>query len=58
MKPIPIIRVDAKRAEDAWAVHSALLEAEHRDPTLRDNPAWRLVRMDAFEAFCMAFERA
>lgn len=57
MKPVPVITVDAERAEDAWEVHKALLEAELRTPSLKTNPVWRCLRMDAYEAFCMAFEK-
>ncbi|MGJ0236967.1 hypothetical protein ACQEPB_00400 [Novosphingobium fluoreni] len=37
--------------QDAWAAHRGLLMAEQRDPSLRDNPQWKLLRMDAYETF-------
>lgn len=40
---------------DAWSVHRALLSAEAREPALRDNPRWKLLRMDAYEAFHTTF---
>lgn len=40
-----------RRQHDAWAVHQALLLAETYNPGLRDNPQWRLHRMDAYETF-------
>lgn len=52
-----MIRVDAARAEHGWEVHQALVKAEAANPALRDNPAWKCLRMDAFEAFCVAFEK-
>lgn len=36
---------------DAWAVHRALLMIELIEPALRDNPRWKLHRMDAYEDF-------
>lgn len=43
------------RAEQAWAAHQAVMQAEARDPGLRSNPVWRCLKMDAFEAFHNAF---
>ena len=52
---VKTIAVDEQRARDAFAVHAALLKAERDDPTLSNNPQWRLLRMDAFEAFNSAY---
>lgn len=41
--------------EDAFHVHSALVTAEVTLPWLRDNPQWRLLRMDAYETFYNLF---
>lgn len=38
-------------AEEAWAVHQALLLAEARDPSLADNARWRRVRSSAYQDF-------
>lgn len=56
MKAVPLIKCNAARAEQAWEVHKALVEAEMRNPALRDNPVWKLHRMDAYELFVNAFE--
>jgi hypothetical protein len=45
------VRETIERADDAFAVHRALILAETRDPSLRDNPQWILHRMDAFETY-------
>lgn len=55
MKPA-IIRYDEKRATDAFAAHKALIECERMRPELRHNPAWTVLRQDAFENFTLAFE--
>jgi hypothetical protein len=53
---VPVIRVDERKAMDAFEVHQALVKAETRDRHLKTNPQWQLLRMDAYEAFCRAFE--
>lgn len=53
---IPVITMDVTTAQEAWAAHKALLEAEQRNPGLTDNPVWQTLRMDAYEAFYIAFE--
>ena len=40
-----------------WAVHRALIIAESGDETLKQNPRWQLLRMDAYEAFHDAITR-
>jgi hypothetical protein len=40
-----------RRLHEAWAVHCGLILAERVSPTLRDNPQWKLLRMDAYETF-------
>lgn len=52
----PVIYCDARVADDAFAVHAALVKAEARDQRLKRNPQWQLVRMDAYERFAMAFK--
>lgn len=44
-------RVREQDMRDAWAVHRALLWMELLEPRLRDNPRWKLHRMDAYEDF-------
>lgn len=44
-------------AEQAWAVHRALLIAEQSNPELRSNPLWHVHRADAFEHYSHALER-
>jgi len=47
----------SREALDAFAVHAALLRAERDEPSLRENPRWILIRMDATEAFVVEFEK-
>lgn len=54
---IPVYNMDEHRAMDAFAVHVALIKAEQREPALRRNPQWTIIRQDAFEAFANAFQR-
>lgn len=57
MKP-RVINYDSQLAEDAFAVHAALLKAEARDRRLRHNPQWTVIRQDAYERFAVAFQEA
>jgi hypothetical protein len=52
---VRVIQYDEAKAADAYLAHIALLKAERDDPTLRDNPAWTILRQDAFEMFHNAF---
>lgn len=52
---IPTYRFDEARARDAYDAHIALLDAEQRYPELKGNPAWQILRADAFENFALAF---
>lgn len=54
-QPIPVIRFDERRAADAYEAHIALLDQEKRFPKLKQNPAWRVLRDDAYENFALAF---
>ena len=51
-----LVRYDADRAQNAFEAHIALLRAERDHPELRRNPAWTVLRQDAFENFALAFE--
>lgn len=53
---IRLIRYNRDRAENAFAAHCALLATEAVRPDLRDNPAWVVLRQDAYENFALAFE--
>ena len=53
---VPVITAREPEATDAFAVHRALVMAEKREPSLQRNPQWQCLRMDAYEAFCRAFE--
>lgn len=55
-QPIPVIAYDECKARDAYEVHAALLTAENRSRRLKQNPQWTVLRQDAYEAFCRAFE--
>lgn len=52
---IPVIRFDEQRATNAYEAHVALLDQERRFPTLKHNPAWQVLRADAYENFALAF---
>lgn len=52
---IPVYRFDESRASDAYAAHTAMLDQELRFPVLKANPAWQLLRADAYEQFVLAF---
>lgn len=52
---IPIIVFDERKAMDAYDAHRAVLMAEQKDPALRQNPFWTMIRQDAFEQFARAF---
>lgn len=56
MGSLPVILAHEPQATDAFVVHQTLILAEQRDPALKRNPQWQLLRMDAYEAFCAAFE--
>lgn len=51
-----LIRYNRQRADNAFEAHSALIAAEIMRPALRDNPAWVVLRQDAYENFALAFE--
>lgn len=53
---IPIIQFDAQQASSAYLAHIALIECELRDPSLRNNAAWTILRQDAFQRFANAYE--
>lgn len=55
---IPVIHYNEALASHAFAAHTALLRAERNDPTLKANPAWTMLRQEAYETFERAFERA
>lgn len=54
---IPVIVCSADSADTAFKAHAALLEAEARDPALRLNPYWTMLRQDAYERFASAFAK-
>ncbi len=42
---------------ETFNVHAALVAAENSRPHLKANPRWRLIRMDAYEAYYKAMAR-
>jgi hypothetical protein len=54
---VNVFRYDAQKAESAFMAHKALIRAEQANPSLKDNPDWTLLRLEAFERFSEAFER-
>lgn len=53
---VPVIKYDEQRAHDAWEAHTAMIRAELRDPKLRDNSEWAILREVAASNFVSAFE--
>lgn len=45
---------DSNLADDAFEVHCALIRAEQANPTLRQNPHWTILRMEAYAEFALA----
>jgi hypothetical protein len=41
---------------DIFNVHAALVAAESTRPHLKTSPRWKLLRMDAYEAFWRAMQ--
>jgi hypothetical protein len=58
VQAVPVIRCAAVSADLALEAHKALIAAEHRDPSLGNNPYWGALRDTAFARFCAAFEVA
>lgn len=54
MKP-RVIEFSEQAAADAFAAHAALIRAERDNPGLSKNPAWTMLRQDAYERFALAF---
>ncbi len=54
-QPFPVIHFDETRATNAYHAHVALLDQERRYPSLKNNPAWIVLRADAYENFALAF---
>lgn len=54
-QPVTVTRFDEQRAKEAYEAHIALLDQERRIPSLKNNPAWQMLRQDAYEAFALAF---
>ncbi len=55
MKKPPVILWDEKRATEAWEAHQALLLTQAANPALACNPAWTVLRDDAYENFALSF---
>lgn len=53
---VSVIRYDEMRAHQAWEAHTALIRAELRQPALKDNPQWAVLRDVAAANFISAFE--
>lgn len=47
----------ARQAEAAFEAHQAMLLTEIRFPSLASNPAWQILRDDAYAQFEFAFVR-
>lgn len=53
---IRIYSMDEAKARNAFDAHSAILKAQRENPSLCKNPAWTILRQDAYERFAQAFE--
>lgn len=53
---VPVYLFDQRKASDAWEAHSELLKLMIRNPSLRDNPVWTLLRQEAYELLCEAYK--
>lgn len=42
------------QAEMAWEAYRAILMRQLADPKLIENPAWTMIRQDAYAQFCEA----
>lgn len=45
-----------QQATWTWEAWQAVLLAEKANPSLRPNPAWQCLRMDAYERACLALD--
>ena len=52
---VPVVLFDERKANAAWEAHSELLKAMMRNPDLRDNPVWTMLRHEAYETLCAAY---
>lgn len=54
---VPIILYAEEQAKLAFEAHAALLVAEAANPSLSNNPAWTVLRQDAYERFASAYRK-
>lgn len=52
---VPVIHFNSRKAEWAYEVHQALVQAEARSPGLKDNPRWNRLREAAYQDFELSF---
>jgi len=53
---VRLIKCDEARAHEAWEAHRAMVLAEIRQPALKDNATWTVLRETAMTDFLRAFE--
>lgn len=56
MADFPIIRCNAKQADEAFAVYAAMKRAEVVEPMLLGIDIWQMFRALAFSMFLISFE--
>lgn len=49
------VSIKNRRLIDVQEAHFALIKAETREPGLSQNPAWILLRQDAYERYAIEF---
>lgn len=52
---VPVISCEAKIADEAYAVFSALMRAANDAPSLRENSLWKFYVKQSYERFEIAF---
>lgn len=52
---VPVIRCDAKIADESYAVFAALMRAANETPGLRENTLWKFYVKQSYERFEIAF---
>lgn len=53
---VPVILYDAQKASNAYAAYVAILHKEIESPDLRWNPAWIILKQEAYANFYGAFK--
>lgn len=52
---VPLITYDEAKAGQAYLAYIAILAQQKADPSLVENPAWTILRQEAYATFHQAF---